>query len=104
MLQQLTVKNKRLKMSPGGLITLPVSARKSLQMEPGKAANVYVSVDGNSIVISRASNNNKNLYRVSPKGMLELTPEAKNILSKADKRHYWLDCNDPNQTVVLHPY
>jgi hypothetical protein len=30
------LKNHRLKMSPGGIITLPVSARKTLKMEKGK--------------------------------------------------------------------
>ena len=51
----LTVKNTRAKVSPGGVITLPVSARKTLGMKPKAGARVTVSVKGSAIVFAPAT-------------------------------------------------
>jgi len=99
-MSQLTVKNKRLKMSPGGLITLPVSARRGLGMEQGKGAHVNIQVKQNVIVLTPTAQG----ARVSPGGALEVNADAKRVLSAAAKRHYWLEVDDKSHSVTLHPF
>jgi hypothetical protein len=45
------VKNKSLKMSPAGVITLPVAARKALGMKPGAGAVVGIAAMGDAITL-----------------------------------------------------
>ena len=60
----LTIKNRSCKISPGGVITLPLSARKSLGMEPKKGARVTVAVDDGTIILHLTSD--RAGARVSP--------------------------------------
>lgn len=97
----LSVKNKRLKVSPSGLVTLPVSARKALGMTPGAAARIAIDAGNGRVVITLATSGG---VRVSPKGMVELPAEARQIFASGTTRHYWLEAFDSAHRVVLHPF
>ena len=95
------VRNRRLKMSPGGLITLPVAARKALRMVKGEGARVTASVRDGAIVLE--SGGDTGGFRVSPGGQLELRGEAQSVLRGGVKRHYWIELNDEAGRIVLRP-
>ena len=97
-----TVKNRRLKVSPGGIITLPVAARKALRMAKGEGTRVTVSV--NDGVVTLASAGKTGGFRVSPGGQLELRSEARAALDAGLQRHYWIELQDDAGQVRLHPY
>ncbi|MCW8091147.1 hypothetical protein [Alteromonas sp. ASW11-130] len=97
-----SVKNKRLKISPAGMITLPVAARKSLRMEKGKGSQVSVAVKDRAVEL--AQTNASGGFRVSPKGQLELLGDAKEVLQSGEAQHFWVELNDERGNVVLHPY
>ena len=96
------VKNRRLKMSPGGIITLHVSARKALKMEKGQGCRVTVAVENNAVIL--APTNKTGGFRVSPKGQLELRGEAQSTLTAGVGRHYWMECNDGTGVLKLNPF
>jgi hypothetical protein len=96
------VKNKRLKMSPGGIITLPVAARKTLQMEVGKGGHVTIAIDQRGVRLRPAGSDSGS--RVSPKGQMELQGDAKALLANGEMRHFWLELYDNDRVVILHPY
>lgn len=96
------VKNKRLKVSPGGIITLPVAARKALRMAKGEGTRVTVSVDHGAVTLGSAGE--KGGFRVSPGGQLELRAEARSVLDSGVKRHYWIELQDASGQIRLHPY
>lgn len=100
----LEVKNKRLKMSPNGVITLPVSARKALGMTVNKPADVSVKVSDNKVILSGNPSKRDQTWSVSKKGMFTLKQEAKKVLENGEGRHYWLDLDDKNKQAVLVPY
>ena len=66
----LTVKNRRSNISPGGIVTRPLSARKALQMTPGKGMRVTIATDGENVALQPTTDQAG--ARVSPKGQLEL--------------------------------
>ncbi len=96
------VKNRRLKMSPGGIISLPVSARKALQMEKGQGRRVTVAVESNVVILAQASKTGG--VRVSCNGQLELQGEARAILATGVGRHYWVELDDGASRVKLNPF
>lgn len=98
----MVVKNRRLKMSPSGIITLPVSARKALKMEKGQGCRVTVAVENNAVILAPA--NKTSGFRVSPKGQLELLGEARKTLSAGADRHYWMELDDGSSIVKLNPF
>ena len=98
----MVVKNRRLKMSPGGIVTLPVPARKALKMEKGQGCRVTVAIEKNSITLSPISKGGG--FRISPKGQLELRGEACLILATGVGRHYWIELDDESNFVRLNPF
>jgi hypothetical protein len=96
------VMNRRLKMSPGGIITLPVAARKSLGMAKAEGARVTVAVNEQSVTLALAGD--KGGFRVSAAGQLELGGEAKAVLESGVQRHYWIKLDDAQKQVTLLPY
>lgn len=96
------VKNRRLKMSPGGIVTLPVAARKALRMSKGEGARVTVAVEGSAVALARAGE--KGGFRVSAGGQLELRQEARVVLEHGTGRHYWVELLDDRGSVKLHPF
>lgn len=98
----LTVKNRSSKISPGGVITLPLSARKALGMEPRKGTRVTVAVAGGSVILHLASD--RAGARVSPQGQMEVVGEARQLLEAGKARHFWLQADDAGRSVALHPY
>lgn len=96
-----SVRNKRLKISPAGLISLPVAARKSLKMSKGEGSKVSVAVSGDAVYLKRT--NETGGFRVSPKGLLALLGDAKKLLESGKARHYWIELNDREACVLLHP-
>ena len=101
-MEPLAIRNRRTKVSPGGVITLPVSARKTLKMSPGAGTRVTVAIEGDAVAIKPAGGTGGN--RVSPKGMMELRGDAREILEKGAARHFWLELHDDKTLVLLHPY
>jgi hypothetical protein len=96
------VKNRYLKMSPGGIVSLPVAARKSLGMVKGQGTSVSVAVhDG---VVTLASVGEVGGFRVSANGQLELRSEARDALQTGTGRHYWIELFDDDKQVKLHPF
>lgn len=100
--KSMTVRNRRLKISPGGIITLPVSARKALKMGKGLGCRVTVAVENNIVILAPA--NKDGGFRVSPKGQLELRGEARTTLTAGTSRHYWIELNDDSSIVTLNPF
>lgn len=96
------VRNRRLKISPGGMITLPVAARKSLRMVKGVGARVTVAVDDKAVSLALCGNNGG--FRVSPHGQLELRGDARSLLDSGASRHYWIELRDTEGQVKLHPW
>jgi len=96
------VQNGRLKISPGGIVTLPVAARKSLRMTKGVGARVTVAVDGDAV--SLALGGKTGGFRVSPRGQLELRGDARSLLDGGSARHYWVELLDAQGEVKLHPW
>lgn len=98
------VKNKRLKMSPGGIITLPVSARKALGMRKGERAKVAIAVDDKSVILSGKPVKDAKTWPMSEKGQMHLKGDAKAFLTKSKKRHYWLELDDKKHIARLMPF
>lgn len=98
----LTVKNRSSKISPGGIVTLPLSARKALGMEPRKGARVTVAVSGGEVVLHLTSDRAGS--RISPKGQMEMVGDARCLLEEGEARHFWLEADDEQRRVTLHPY
>jgi hypothetical protein len=96
------VKNRRLKVSPGGIVTLPVAARKSLRMSKGQGARVTVAVDSGKVTLAIAGKTGG--FRVSAGGQLELREEARAVLESGTGRHYWVELLDDQGQVKLHPF
>ena len=103
-MKNLAIQNKRLKMSPGGVITLTVAARKALGMKVNEPERVSVNVSDNSIIISKNRNVKENRYRVSKKGQMVLAGDAKALLLKSKNRHYWLKLDDASNQASLLPF
>lgn len=101
-MEQLIIRNRRTKVSPGGIITLPVGARKALKMSPGVGGRVTVAIQEGAVEIKPVEGLGG--YRVSAKGQMELRGEARDLLSKGKSRHYWLEMNDSASQVLLRPY
>ena len=101
-MQVLPIKNRRLKVSPGGVVTLPVSARKTLGMSVGKGTRVTIAIEGDAVAIKPAGGDGGN--RVSAKGQLEIRGEPLSLLESGTQRHYWLELFDEKTAVILHPY
>lgn len=99
---RMTIKNRSSKISPSGVLTLPLSARKALAMHPGKGCRVTVALAPDGVALRPTSDQAG--VRVSPKGQMELVGEPRALLESAVARHYWLDLDDEKQTVVLRPY
>ena len=97
----ITIKNKSLKMSPGGLIS--VAARKGLGMIKDRPARIGISSDEKTILL-KGDVENKDAFRVSSKGLTVLRGREKELLSNADKRHYWMEVNDDRKEVRIYPY
>lgn len=95
------VKNRRLKMSLGGIVTLPVAARKSLRMLKGQGVRVTVAVDDGIVTLALAGETGG--FRVSAGGQLELREEARAVLQRGAGRHYWVELLDNHGQVKLHP-
>jgi bifunctional DNA-binding transcriptional regulator/antitoxin component of YhaV-PrlF toxin-antitoxin module len=103
-MEEMTVKNKRLKVSPRGLVTLPVAARKALGMIRGEGTRVGVSIkDGAVVVTSRLSEKEKT-WRVSKCGNFLLGGKPRDLLSAGVGRHYWLKLSDKAREVILVPF
>lgn len=96
------VKNRRLKMSPAGIITLPVAARKSLRMLKDQGARVTVAIEDGVVTLAIAGETGG--FRVSAGGQLELREEARNVLQRGVGRHYWVELLDKKGQVKLHPF
>jgi bifunctional DNA-binding transcriptional regulator/antitoxin component of YhaV-PrlF toxin-antitoxin module len=99
---ELTIRNTRLKVSPGGVITLPVSARRALGMQPRTGGQVSVTVEQDAVVVAPAGADGG--FRVSPRGQLELRGDALKVLEAGERRHYYFEASDERKSVTLHPW
>jgi bifunctional DNA-binding transcriptional regulator/antitoxin component of YhaV-PrlF toxin-antitoxin module len=99
---KLTIRNTRQKVSPGGVITLPVSARKALGMARGEGASLSVAVDESSVVLAPTGKDGG--FRVSPKGQFVLRGDALKVVGSGAARHYWFEADDESRRVTLHPF
>lgn len=98
----MSIKNTRQKVSPGGVITLPVSARKALGMEPKVGGRVSVTVSDKSVVLAAAGQDGG--FRVSARGQMEVRGDALAVLEAGSLRHFYFEADDDKQTVTLHPW
>ena len=98
----MTIRNRSSKVSPGGVITLPLAARRTLRMEIGKGARVTVAVVQGCVELRPAETSAG--IRVSPKGQMELLGEPRAMLERGVLRHFWLEMDDEKRSVSLHPY
>jgi len=98
------VKNKRLKMSPAGVISLPVAARKALGMTPGASAVVGITAKSDGIALVGSPTKEAATLRISKRGQAVLPEAGRACLNKAQKRHYWVELKDAERIAVLRPY
>jgi hypothetical protein len=91
-------------MSPGGVITLPVSARKALGMKKGEGTKIAVSLARGEVLLTTKFTKGTKTWRLSPRGMMELGGEEKALLAATPTRHYWLKLDDTKRQVRLVPY
>jgi bifunctional DNA-binding transcriptional regulator/antitoxin component of YhaV-PrlF toxin-antitoxin module len=96
------IKNKRAKISPAGIITLPLPARKVLGMSPNIGSRVSVAVVGKSVELKTVKGEGG--MRVSPKGQMDLQGDARETLQSGTKRHIWIEVSDDPPMVVVHPW
>jgi bifunctional DNA-binding transcriptional regulator/antitoxin component of YhaV-PrlF toxin-antitoxin module len=99
---ELIIRNRSSKISPGGVITLPLSARRALGMTPKLGVRVTVAVEEDCVILHPTSDQAGS--RVSPKGQIEVVGNARRLLEQGVARHYWLEVNDAQKRVALHPY
>ena len=97
-----SIKNTRQKVSPGGVITLPVSARKAPGMQPQVGGRVSVTVADGAVVLAPAGKDGG--FRVSARGQMEVRGDALAALESGTLRHYFFEADDDKQTVTLHPW
>lgn len=95
------IKNRSLKISPGGIVTLPVAARKTLAMSPGVGSRVSIAMEDGAIHLAPCSAQGGT--RISPKGQLEFLGEPRELLLRGEARHFWLELRDASNIVVLRP-
>jgi len=100
---QFTVDNKRLKMSPGGVVDIPVAGRKALGMRKGVGARVTVDAEDEAVTIGAARGDEKT-WRISPKGVMVLRERAYETLAASPGRHYRLEVDDDRGRVRLAPF
>jgi len=98
------VRNKRLKISPGGVITLPVAARKALGMKKGLGARVGICVEQGEVIFTGRQGEAETSWRISSKGMLLLKGQPREILASGKNRHFWLKLADTKQEVRAVPF
>ena len=98
----LVIKNRRQKVSPGGIITLPVSARKALGLKKGEGGSLSVAVDEKGVVLAPTGKDGG--FFVSPKGQFLLRGDALKVVAAHESRHYWFEADDESRRVTLHPY
>src|SRR4051812_48711841 len=98
----MVIRNRRQKMSPGGVITLPVSARKALGMVPGQGASLSVAVHARSVTLAPTGKDGG--FRISPKGQFVLRGDAFDVVARGAARHYWFEADDESRQVRLHPF
>lgn len=101
-MKNITIKNRRAKISPGGVITLSVAARRTLGMNPGEGARVTVAVEGNLVKIAQTGQDGG--FRISKKGQMALRGKARGVLEAGSARHYWMELDDNAREVRLHPH
>jgi hypothetical protein len=100
----MTIKNKRLKISPGGIISLPVSARKALGMVPGVSAVAGISTGNSGVVLTGEVAKGSDQIRISKKGQAVLSGAAREYLDKGIQRHYWLELDDSRKVAILRAF
>lgn len=103
-MENMIVKNKRMKMSPGGIVTLTTAARKALGMKLNESTQVEVLTENNSIILRGQAKPGAQTSRVSKGGQLLLNGDARQLLLNTPTRHYWLELNDSKQEARLLPF
>jgi bifunctional DNA-binding transcriptional regulator/antitoxin component of YhaV-PrlF toxin-antitoxin module len=98
------VKNRRLKMSPGGVIDLPVAARKALGLEKGQGGRVTIEADERGVIVAAPDREDANTWRISPKGVLILRERPYETLASAPGRHYSIELDDDGRRIRLVPF
>lgn len=96
------VKNRKLKMSPDGIPTLPVSARKALRMEKGAGCRVTLAIREGTIILEPATKTGG--FRVSPKGRLALQGKARALPAGGAGRHCRVELDERAGSVKLNPF
>jgi hypothetical protein len=89
------------KISPGGVVTLPFAARLALGFVKGKAAHLDVVVDRDGVRITPSAGPGPDAVRSSPRGLLQLPPEAHRALTANGKRRYRMAIDEKHHEVRL---
>ena len=95
------MRSQGIKLGRGGIVTLPRSARKTLQMSPMKGARVTIAVEGHRVHLRRSSDHAGT--RVSPEGHVELFGAALRLLEEGNKRHCCMVLSQMGEQVILVP-
>jgi hypothetical protein len=95
------IKDDSLKISPGGVVSLPREARDALGMKSGTGMIVGVSTEKEAIVLTGDPRQGSYQIRVSKGGQAVLLGDAHDRLSKAPGRHFRLELDAPRKTVKL---
>jgi hypothetical protein len=91
------------KISPGGVVTLPFAARLALGFIKGKAARLDVVLDASTVKLTASRGPGPNAVRSSPRGLLQLPPEAHRVLTAKGTRRYCLTVDTQRHEVSLGP-
>jgi hypothetical protein len=78
------------RVSPGGIIDLPFSLRKTLGFRKGEGKLLDIQIEKGAVRISAAEKAGPNTVKASPRGLLKLPKEAHLALSRGKKGRYTL--------------
>ncbi|MBP0625245.1 hypothetical protein [Cupriavidus consociatus] len=95
-------KKPRLKISPEGIICLPLRARQALSMTAAAGFRVSVAVVNNSVELKPVKGEGGS--RVSPKGQMDLQGDARTVLQSGAKGQISMVVSEEEHTVVIRPW
>jgi phosphoribosylaminoimidazole-succinocarboxamide synthase len=100
--QNYSSRKKGRKVSPAGMIDLPLDARIALGFTKGNGKMLRVRVGHNEVRISSRGEEGVSV-RASPRCLLQLPPEAHKVLSHSQKGRYDMEISEKENAVYLRP-
>lgn len=94
-------KHEGRRVSPRGMIDLPLDARLALGFVKGNPKELKVKVEENEVILS--SEGEGQAVKSSPRGLLQLPLESQKILCNTLKGRYDIEIDEKRNAVHLRP-